>query len=102
MMVSREIVDGEKLEAAIVRAFADPGAAYLYIYFAAPGCYAARVERAQSTARFYGYHCCHGCHCCRGHGCCHCPCPCRCCCGHGGPPGVPGHLEATVPVKTSP
>jgi Protein of unknown function (DUF1203) len=46
MMVGWEIVDGEKLEAAIARAFADPRAAYLHVHFAAPGCYAARVERA--------------------------------------------------------
>jgi hypothetical protein len=46
MMVGWEIVDGQKLEAAIERAFADPRAAYLHVHFAAPGCYAARVERA--------------------------------------------------------
>jgi hypothetical protein len=46
MMVGWEIVDGQKLEAAIERALADPRAAYLHVHFAAPGCYAARVERA--------------------------------------------------------
>jgi hypothetical protein len=46
MMVGWEIVDGAELEAAIARAFADRRAAYLHIHFAAPGCYAARVERA--------------------------------------------------------
>jgi hypothetical protein len=46
MMVGHELVDGEKLEGAIGRLFADPRAAYLHIHFAAPGCYAARVERA--------------------------------------------------------
>jgi hypothetical protein len=46
MMVGWEIVDGAELEAAITRAFAEPRAAYLHVHFAAPGCYAARVERA--------------------------------------------------------
>jgi hypothetical protein len=46
MMVGWELVDGRELEAAIERLFAEPRAAYLHIHFAAPGCYAARVERA--------------------------------------------------------
>lgn len=46
MMVGRELVDGRELEAAIERLFADPAAAYLHVHFAAPGCYAAQVERA--------------------------------------------------------
>ena len=45
MMVGWELVEGAKLEAAIERLLADPRAAYLHIHFAAPGCYAARVER---------------------------------------------------------
>jgi hypothetical protein len=45
MMVGWEVVDGGELEAAIERRFADPRAAYLHLHFAAPGCYAARVER---------------------------------------------------------
>ena len=46
MMVGRELVEGAALEAAIERLFALSGAAYLHVHFAAPGCYAARVERA--------------------------------------------------------
>jgi hypothetical protein len=46
MMVDRELVEGAQLEAAIERLFADPRAAYLHLHYAAPGCYAARVERA--------------------------------------------------------
>lgn len=46
MMVGRELVDGNELERAIERMFADAKAAYLHIHFAAPGCYAARVERS--------------------------------------------------------
>jgi hypothetical protein len=46
MMVGWELVEGSELEAAIARRFADPRAAYLHVHFAAPGCYAARVDRA--------------------------------------------------------
>jgi hypothetical protein len=46
MMTGWELIDGVKLEAAIERLLADPRAAYLHVHFAAPGCYAARVERA--------------------------------------------------------
>ena len=46
MMTGCELVDGRELEAAIARLFANPKAAYLHVHFAAPGCYAARVERA--------------------------------------------------------
>ncbi|HML11729.1 MAG TPA: DUF1203 domain-containing protein [Xanthobacteraceae bacterium] len=46
MMVDRELIDGRELEGAIARLFADPRAAYLHVHFAAPGCYAARVDRA--------------------------------------------------------
>jgi hypothetical protein len=45
MMVDWELVDGRKLEAAIERLFADPRAAYLHVHYAAPGCYAARIDR---------------------------------------------------------
>ena len=46
MMVGWELVEGRELEAAIERLLADSRAAYLHVHFAAPGCYAARVERA--------------------------------------------------------
>ena len=46
MMVGWELVEGRDLEAAIERLFANPRAAYLHIHYAAPGCYAARVERS--------------------------------------------------------
>jgi hypothetical protein len=46
MMVGRELIDGREVEAAIERLFADPKAAYLHVHFAAPGCYAARIERS--------------------------------------------------------
>ena len=46
MMTGRELVEGADLEAAIARQFANPDADYLHVHFAAPGCYAARVDRA--------------------------------------------------------
>jgi hypothetical protein len=46
MMVGWELVDGQQVEQSIERLFANPDAAYLHIHFAAPGCYAARVDRA--------------------------------------------------------
>jgi hypothetical protein len=46
MMVGFELIEGEKLEQAIERLLADQRAAYLHVHFAAPGCYAARVDRA--------------------------------------------------------
>lgn len=46
MMVGWELIDGRELESAIERRFAVPNTAYLHIHFAAPGCYAARVDQA--------------------------------------------------------
>ena len=46
MMVGYELTDGRDLETAIERLLADPRADYLHIHFAAPGCYAARIDRA--------------------------------------------------------
>jgi Protein of unknown function (DUF1203) len=46
MMTGFQLVEGTDLEAAIEKQFRNPGAEYLHIHFAAPGCYAARVDRA--------------------------------------------------------
>ena len=46
MMAGFELVDGRELEQAIEKLFRLPGAEYLHVHFAAPGCYAARVDRA--------------------------------------------------------
>jgi hypothetical protein len=46
MMTGWELIEGIWLEEAIERQFAEPRTKYLHIHFAAPGCYAARVERA--------------------------------------------------------
>ena len=45
MMTGWEIVEGTDVEAAIERQFANVEAEYLHVHFAAPGCYAARVDR---------------------------------------------------------
>ena len=45
MMTGWEIVEGTNVEAAIERQFGNAEAEYLHIHFAAPGCYAARVDR---------------------------------------------------------
>ena len=46
MMTGWQLIEGVFLEEAIEKQFADPHAHYLHIHFAAPGCYAAKVERA--------------------------------------------------------
>jgi hypothetical protein len=46
MMTGFELVDGRDLEPAIERLLHPADAEYLHVHFAAPGCYAARVERA--------------------------------------------------------
>jgi hypothetical protein len=46
MLVGWELTEGRALEAAIARQLANKKAAYLHVHYAAPGCYAARVERA--------------------------------------------------------
>lgn len=45
MMTGSELIDGRELESAIQRLFENPEAAYLHVHYAAPGCYAARVDR---------------------------------------------------------
>jgi len=47
MMTGWEIVEGIDVEPAIERQFANVAADYLHIHFAAPGCYAARVDRVR-------------------------------------------------------
>ncbi len=46
MMVGWEVVAGAELEGAIDRLLADPRTAYMHVHYAAPGCYAARIDRA--------------------------------------------------------
>jgi Protein of unknown function (DUF1203) len=46
MMTGWELVEGAQLESVIEKLLTNPRAAYLHVHFAAPGCYAARIERA--------------------------------------------------------
>ena len=46
MMQGLELVDGRELERTIAKLLDLPAADYLHIHYAAPGCYAARVDRA--------------------------------------------------------
>jgi hypothetical protein len=46
MMTGFQLVEGSDLQTAIEKQFRAPDAAYLHVHFAAPGCYAARVDRA--------------------------------------------------------
>lgn len=46
MMTGFQLVEGTELEAAIEKQLRAPGAEYLHVHFAAPGCYAARIDRA--------------------------------------------------------
>jgi Protein of unknown function (DUF1203) len=45
LMVGADTVDGHHLESIIEKRFADSRAQFLHVHFAAPGCYAARVDR---------------------------------------------------------
>ncbi len=45
MLLAFELVDGRELESAIERVFNNQAAAYLHVHYAAPGCYAARIDR---------------------------------------------------------
>jgi hypothetical protein len=46
MMLGCALTDGRELEGTIGKLFSEPRAQYLHVHFAAPGCYAARVDRA--------------------------------------------------------
>ena len=46
MMIAFALVKGRELEGAIETQLAAPSASYLHVHYAAPGCYAARVDRA--------------------------------------------------------
>ena len=46
MLIGAELALNDDVEAAIVRQFANPAAAYLHAHNAAHGCFAARIDRA--------------------------------------------------------
>jgi hypothetical protein len=50
MMAAAELSPGDRLEGAIAAMLADPAVAYLHLHYAAPGCYAARVDRVAGAA----------------------------------------------------
>jgi hypothetical protein len=47
MMVEADVVDGSEAEQLIERQFANPQVDYIHAHYARPGCYAARIDRAQ-------------------------------------------------------
>jgi hypothetical protein len=46
MLVKAELADGKELAGSIALLFADPRIGYIQAHYAAPGCYAARIDRA--------------------------------------------------------
>jgi hypothetical protein len=46
MLVDADLADGAELEGLIDRLFANSDTAYIHAHYAAPGCYAARIDRA--------------------------------------------------------
>ena len=46
MLVKAELADGKALAGPVEQLFADPRIAYIQAHYAAPGCYAARIDRA--------------------------------------------------------
>jgi hypothetical protein len=46
MLIDAELVDRKELAGSVASLFADPRIAYIQAHYAAPGCYAARIDRA--------------------------------------------------------
>jgi hypothetical protein len=47
MLTDADVADGGMLEPLVERLFDDPAVAYLHVHSARPGCYVARVDRAE-------------------------------------------------------
>ena len=47
MLLDADVVEGTDAEQLIERQLADPQVAYIHAHYARPGCYAARIDRAQ-------------------------------------------------------
>ena len=47
MMLDADVVEGSAAEGLIERQLANPDVAYLHAHYARPGCYAARIDRAE-------------------------------------------------------
>lgn len=48
LMVDADLVNGREIEPVIERLFADPRVAYIQAHYAKRGCYAARIDRAET------------------------------------------------------
>ncbi len=48
-MIDAEVADGRAAEPVIERLFADPAIVYIHAHYAKPGCYAARIDRAENA-----------------------------------------------------
>ena len=46
MITGTAVVAGDDVETAAQQLLAEPGTAYLFVYFAGPGCYACRIDPA--------------------------------------------------------
>lgn len=51
LMLGGEVIDGDALEARATALLDDPAVAYLHVHNAGPGCFAARVDRADTVER---------------------------------------------------
>jgi len=49
MMVEADVVDGAEAEPLIERQLGNPQVAYIHAHYARPGCYAARIDRADTN-----------------------------------------------------
>jgi len=49
MLLDAEVVEGGVAAPMIDRMLANPAVAYLHAHYARPGCYAARIDRAESA-----------------------------------------------------
>ncbi|MBL4788994.1 MAG: DUF1203 domain-containing protein [Kordiimonadaceae bacterium] len=47
MMVNADVIEGENVEGLITDFMQDPKVSYVHVHYARPGCFAARVERAE-------------------------------------------------------
>jgi hypothetical protein len=46
LMIGAEVVDGRELESTLTRVLGNERVRYIHLHYAAPGCYACRVDRA--------------------------------------------------------
>jgi len=51
LMIDADVVDGRDVETALTRMFGNERVRYMHVHYAAPGCYACRVDRAALSCR---------------------------------------------------